>query len=364
MEAAHHARDRLVGDVGERLLGEHEEGQVGGVADVEQLEVVLVGLVHGEDERGEVLDHPVAGRVADVVEHHRLVLQLGQGLEPDRLDLLQVGGDLVLPLGVDLVPVLVVVAAAAAEQLGPLGHALGRGRHRGHVQVAVEDALVDPEGGRHGEDAGVERPQGLPPALALDLVVGVEHARVVQPVLEPEPLLVQVAAVLAEQVVPVVQLLPALGPLRRRHLERAGEAVLAHGRVLSARRSVRRGLGRWRGRQPVGARDQGDHGRVDGRPAGGGLGGVVGDDQHGVAGGHVDQVDGHVRGRGGQLPDQHHPAAVQVGHLALGPDPAEDLGQQHQELPRDFLPDSIARPASCSAVPLASRAEATSWGLG
>ena len=224
MQPADHARDRLVGDVRERLLAEPEERQVRGVPEVEHLEVVLVGLVHHDHQPLEVRDHLVAGGIAAVLEDHRLVLDLGERREVHRLDLLEARGDLLLPLVVDRVPVGVVVAGAALEELGALGE-LGRvGRHRAHVDVAVDDALVDAVGGRHREDAGVEGAERLPPALALDLVVGVKDAGVVQAVVEPEALLVHLPALLAALVVPVVHLLPALGPLRRGHLVRALEA--------------------------------------------------------------------------------------------------------------------------------------------
>ena len=52
VHALHHGGDGLVGDVGEHLLAEAEEVQVGDVAEVEELEVVLPVLV-GE------LDQPV-----------------------------------------------------------------------------------------------------------------------------------------------------------------------------------------------------------------------------------------------------------------------------------------------------------------
>ena len=94
VQAADHARDGLVGDVRERALAQPEERQVGGVADVEQLEVVLVGLVHRGHEVVEVADHPEAGRVSDVVVHRGLGLQVGQRLEAQRPDLGQLRVDL------------------------------------------------------------------------------------------------------------------------------------------------------------------------------------------------------------------------------------------------------------------------------
>ena len=54
IDALHHLGNRLVGNVGELSLEEAEEIQIGGIAEVQKLEMILPGLV-------EKLDRPVVG---------------------------------------------------------------------------------------------------------------------------------------------------------------------------------------------------------------------------------------------------------------------------------------------------------------
>ena len=131
---------------------------------------------------------------------------------------------LLLPVRVQLVPVLEVVAGALLEELRALGD-LGRIRDRvaGDVDVAVDDPVVDAHGGRNGEDAVLPVRDPHVGDVRADEVERGHRQREVHRVPEPEALLVLLAPALVEERVVRVHLLPALAARRRLDLVGAGE---------------------------------------------------------------------------------------------------------------------------------------------
>ncbi len=163
-------------------------------------------------------------RVAVVLEHDLVGLVLRQVGHAKIRDLRDQRLHLQLPLPVQLVPVLEVVAGPPLEELGPLGD-LGGIRHRvpRDVDVAVDDAVVDAHGGRNGEDAVLPGGDAHVGDVRTDEVERGHRQREVHRVPEPEPLLVLLAPALVEERVVRVHLLPALAARRRLDLVRAGE---------------------------------------------------------------------------------------------------------------------------------------------
>ena len=190
VDARDHLRHALRRDAGEELLHEVEEEHVGRIAEVQELEVVLPALDAQIDQVVVVLQQVVAMRFTERIGHHRQVLHVGQARDLQRLELADGGFHLHLPLGFERVPVLVVVAGAlhevrhAAADLGAVLH-----WHRRDVDVAVDDAVVDATHRRHHEDAVVELRQREVPGFVPDGVERVQRLGVVQPVVEPEGLL-------------------------------------------------------------------------------------------------------------------------------------------------------------------------------
>ena len=145
LDAGHHLGDPEVGDRGEGLLAEAEEVEVGGVAEVEELEVVLPDL---EDEVLEPVTPSAGGdrAHADAVGDDAQVLHLGQGREHgvDRADRRL---DLAEPVLVERVPVGEVVPARSMN-CGTWGSIFSGDADRGEVGVAVQHAEVDAVGRR------------------------------------------------------------------------------------------------------------------------------------------------------------------------------------------------------------------------
>ncbi len=123
----------------EQLLREVEEEHVRGVPEVEKLEVVLPALDAEVDQVVVVLQQVVAVRLAERVGHHRHVLHVGQARNLQRLELADGGLHLHLPLRLECVPVLVVVAGALHEMRHPAADLLGiLDRHRRNVDVSID----------------------------------------------------------------------------------------------------------------------------------------------------------------------------------------------------------------------------------
>ena len=194
VDARQHLRDRLVRDVGEGLATALVEDEVGAVAEVQELEVVLEDAIDALEQAVVRLKQRVARSEAARLEHDRLILELQQIGHDEPLELARSGLDLLDPALVQLVPVAVVVAAASREQLRPPGERRFVGhRVRGDVDVAVEDTGLDAERGRHHEQARaglVEGENGVTPRQRVEREEGLGG---VHPFLEPEAALLEVA---------------------------------------------------------------------------------------------------------------------------------------------------------------------------
>ncbi len=126
-------------------------------------------------------------------------------------------------------PVLVVVAAAFLEELRPAGERrfVGDGGWT-VVDVAVQDAELDAERGRDGEQACARLVERSHRPLEDQRTERVQRLWRVQRLLEPEAPLLEGTAGLAEPDVGCVQLLPPLAAGCSGDLERAGEAPGGH----------------------------------------------------------------------------------------------------------------------------------------
>ena len=205
-------RDR---DVREDLVGGVDEGDVRGIPEVEELEVVLPHLQAHVDELVVLGEQVVAAADPGVLEDQRLVLDLGQPVEMHGVEL---GDQLVhldFPGLVQRVPVLVVEPGAFHERGHALLDLLGvRYAHRGDVDIPVDNAVVDAERRWHEEGPSVVLGQSEEPGLVPQQVERVMRLGVVQTVVEPQLIVLELRplrVVRAELVVVGEQLLPSLG---------------------------------------------------------------------------------------------------------------------------------------------------------
>jgi len=208
---------------GKAALQKPKKSRVCGVAEVEELEVVLP-----EPE----VEQPVVGRQQVAARAHASpgrndleVLHLRQRLDLQLGHLLDEFPDLDQPVVVEPVPVAEVEASPLHEQRDPPLDLFRRCRHGTEVDVAVEDAVVDTEGRRDHVVPGVVLRQGRDRELKEGGVPRGQRLGPVNAVLKPEAALLVVPTVLGEQRRVRVELLPALRPGRRLDLERAGETV-------------------------------------------------------------------------------------------------------------------------------------------
>ena len=228
VHAGHHLGDAQVGDRRERLLAEPEEVQVGGVAEVEELEVVLPGQQDQVLEPVVLRLQLVAGAPADPVGDHRQVLHLRQSAEVQRLDLGDGVLDLHQPPVVQVVPVAEVEAGPLHELRHPGPDPLRIDAHRRQVRVAVQHSEVHAVGGRDAVVAAVHLAQRRQRDLHEGRVPRGHGVAPVHRVPEPEAVLLVVAAGVAEAHRIRVELLPALHPLGALDLEGAREPALSH----------------------------------------------------------------------------------------------------------------------------------------
>ena len=187
LDPGHHLGDGLVGNGREQLLAAAEEVQVGGVAEVEELEVVVPQLerqVHQPVVGGQQVKR-AAGASALGDDGH--VLPMRQRREADRLELADERAHLGHPGRVQPVPVLEVVPGALGE-LGYPGADLLRVGHAdgGEVHVAVQEAEVHAQGGRDHVVPGVVLGQRDERVLHDRGVPRRYHLRRVHAVHEPE----------------------------------------------------------------------------------------------------------------------------------------------------------------------------------
>ena len=139
VDAGDHLGDVLVGDVREDALAEVGERRVGSVSEEEELAVVLPREVAAAQQAPVRVEHLDVPRVAIVLEHDLVRLVLAELRDANRSELGDQRLHLLLPLRVQLVPVLEVVARALLEELRALGDLGGIGdRVAGDVDVAVD----------------------------------------------------------------------------------------------------------------------------------------------------------------------------------------------------------------------------------
>src|SRR5262245_10837793 len=223
VDARHHRRDRLILDLGEGLATALVEDEVSAVAEAEELEVILQDTVDPFEQRVVGTQELVARPQAAAAGDERLVFVLP---ELGYVECNQLGGgglDPLLPVFVQLVPVLVVVAAPSGEELRPTRQGLLVGnRVRAVVDVAAEHAVLDPER-RHDEQARARLVDRDDPRVEHDRVERIDRLRRMQPFVEPEAALLEGAPLLAEKDVVGVHLLPAVAARRDPHLEWARE---------------------------------------------------------------------------------------------------------------------------------------------
>ena len=231
VDAGDHLGDREVGDRRERGLAEPEEVQVGRVAEVEELEVVLPQGHRVVQEAVVSGQQRVAGAAAGSGGDDLEVLQDRQWVELELGHLLHQVADLDQPLVVEVVPVLEVEAGSLHEDRNAALDLLLRGGYGAEEQVAVEDPEVHAVRRRNLEMAGVVLPQRRESELGQPAVPRRQRFGPVDPVVEPEAAVLVVAPFLAEQRRVGVELLPALRPLGCGDFEWAGESI-GHGDLL------------------------------------------------------------------------------------------------------------------------------------
>ena len=232
-----HVGDGLLVDLGKRLLAELEERVVRAKPDEDHLHVEMPGQVLGLHQAVEELVHLETRTVRLVVRHHRHVLELGQIRHLERLELGDLDVGPLLPVLLDLGPVLVVVTGPLPERHGPGRDPLPiQDRTPAQVSVAVDDAEVHAGGRRQLEDPVVAVGDRDVAELRRHHVERLHGIHQVVAVLEPELAAFVLRAVLAEQHVVRVHLLPTFTSLGggdgKRIRKRAG-LLVSHHRSLS-----------------------------------------------------------------------------------------------------------------------------------
>ncbi len=154
VDARHHARNRLVGDLRKDLFAELKEHQVRAVAEHQELEMVMPHLGEALDAAMERHAYVVILRDTLGLQYHGLILEIGQLGHLNRIDLGDQSAQAPFPFAVQLGPVFVVVRRALLEYLEAALHFLGVGdRMRRDVDAAVHDPMFDAERGGKSEHA-------------------------------------------------------------------------------------------------------------------------------------------------------------------------------------------------------------------
>ncbi len=192
LDARHHARDGLVGDLREGLLAEGEEGHVGAVTQQQELEVVMphpeVALERLLVDVEELVVRGHAAPGVDVLERLEL-RQLGRG---QRLRVADQREHLLAPLRVEAFPVLVVVEGPLLELFRPARDLVGVGDGvAADVDAPVDDPVIDPEGRRQAVDPRVGGAQRAIRGLRSHHVEGRHGLGEMHGVVEPEALVVR-----------------------------------------------------------------------------------------------------------------------------------------------------------------------------
>jgi len=191
IDAGDHARDRLVGDLGERLLAELEEDDIRTVAEHQELEVVVPHLREHLDRAMEVFAQIVVLPDAARLEHDLQVVELGQRRYAQLGDVADQRVHPRAPLGVQAIPVLVVVRGALLEDLEPTTDLAGVvDRIGGDVDAPVQHAELDAKRRGERKHARREGAERRVRNLGGEDVEGRHHLREMHRVVEPEALVV------------------------------------------------------------------------------------------------------------------------------------------------------------------------------
>lgn len=222
VDAGDRARDLQVAELRQQLPAELEVVEVRGVAEVEELEVVLPQLdaqiEHVVIAATEVVGPPHTAPRQHLLRRHHL-REIGEG---DRVEPAEQVADAHHPGGVELVPVLVVEPSALGEQwLARRDDLWIVDRTGAEVHVAVEDAEVEAAGSRHHVVAMVELAQRDHRILQEGGLERLQRPRPVDGLPKPEHRLLVLAPSSAERQRIAVQRLPALRARRRGDVVRA-----------------------------------------------------------------------------------------------------------------------------------------------
>ena len=195
-------------------------------------------LPDGEEFVGEtvvVLDHGHRFGASAGLEYHLVGVVFLQCGEADLAHRCDGCVHLLLPLFVQGVPVLVVVAGPLLEDRSALGDLLRIGDAEwGDVDVPVDDAHIEAERCRQGEDAGAERAHAEVDRLGTDAVERVAAARPVHGVGEPELGVLVLAGLLRGHEVVGVEVLPAFRAGGHRCFMEEIESLLTHCSLLAS----------------------------------------------------------------------------------------------------------------------------------
>jgi hypothetical protein len=173
--------------------------------------VVLPGAI-GQGDQAVVVGQQLGGRAGALALEHALEGdRVGQRLELDRLQLGDRRLELRVPVGQQALPVLEVVSGALHELRNARLDVLRVDRDRRHEDVAVVDAVLDAVRGGDQQLTGVVLAETPHRELEADRLEGLGDGRPVLAVAEPELRLLGRAAVLLEDQVVRVEVLPALG---------------------------------------------------------------------------------------------------------------------------------------------------------
>ncbi len=115
IDALYHARDRLIRHIGELLLHEGEEVEIGGVTEVQELEMILPRAIVELDRAVVVLQKLRRIVEAAPLDDPFARNYVGQRRERERLHLLRRGADLFVPVFEQRRPVLEIVTSAVEE---------------------------------------------------------------------------------------------------------------------------------------------------------------------------------------------------------------------------------------------------------
>ena len=204
----------LVGNVGKLLFAETEEIEIGGVAEIEKLEMILPSLVAKLDRTVVVLQELVGVVQAAAFEDPFLRHHVGKRFKLDRLQVVDDLANFDVPIFKQLVPILEIESGAFEEKRHAFRDFVRRNRNRIHVEVAVVNAVIDAIGRRHHQMSGVVLAQALARIVHHDGVERPKRRRPVLRIAEPKSFFLACLQFVLEQAVIGIKLAPTLGSRR------------------------------------------------------------------------------------------------------------------------------------------------------